>query len=159
MAERSTRERGLAAEDEAARFLESRGLSVVERNVELAGGELDLIALLPRGESGGERDADTVVFVEVRSRADARAGSPLETINRRKRARVRRTATAWLIARDLWEKVAVRFDVVGITYAGGERFSDETLREAGGASTRRIAENEEAPRIEWIPGAFDVDDA
>ncbi len=156
MSERSTRERGLAAEDEAARFLESRGLSVVERNVELAGGELDLIALLPRGEPGGERDADTVVFVEVRSRADARAGSPLETINRRKRARVRRTATAWLVARDLWEKVAVRFDVVGITYGTGEPVAVgcESVAERSQA-----CENEEAPRIEWIPGAFDVDDA
>jgi len=154
MAEKSTRQRGLAAEEEAARFLESRGLSVVERNVELAGGELDLIALLPRGELGGERDADTVVFVEVRSRADARAGSPLETINRRKRARVRRTATAWLIARDLWEKVAVRFDVVGITYGTGEASA-----EACGHGVGESRENDEAPRIQWIPGAFDVDDA
>lgn len=138
MAERTTRERGRAAEQEAARFLESRGLSVVERNVEIGGAELDLVATLQ--ESTG---IQMFVFVEVRSRADERAGSPIETINRRKRARVRRAATAWLVARGLWERVAVRFDVIGITYGDG------------GTGP----ENERTPRIEWIPGAFDVDDA
>jgi len=147
MAEQTTRERGRTAEDEAARLLESRGLSVVERNVEIGGGELDLIALLE-----DESDVDTIVFVEVRSRADARLGTPLETIGRRKRARVRRAATAWLVARGLWERVAVRFDVVGITYGVGvHRDRDENENE-------NENENEETPRIEWIPGAFDVDD-
>ncbi len=139
MAGRTTRERGRAAEQEAARFLESRGLSVVERNVEIGGAELDLIAIMQ-----DSTETQTLVFVEVRSRADERAGSPIETINRRKRARVLRAATAWLVARGLWERVAVRFDVIGITYDDG----------AGSGP-----ENERTPRIEWIPGAFDVDDA
>ena len=138
MAGRTTRERGRAAELEAARFLESRGLSVVERNVEIGGAELDLIATLR-----DSTETDTVVVVEVRSRTDERAGSPIETINRRKRAQVRRGATAWLVARGLWERVAVRFDVIGITY-------DDRGTEP---------ENERTPRIEWIPGAFDVDNA
>ncbi|MEZ4380282.1 MAG: YraN family protein [Nannocystaceae bacterium] len=150
MQHESTRARGLAAEQEAARFLESRGLAIVERNVEIGGGELDLVALL-RGDEVDVDEApaeaepvDTIVFVEVRSRGDLRAGSPLETIGRRKRAHLRRAASAWLIARGLWERVAVRFDVVSVV--GCVRVEAER------------AENEEAPKILWIPGAFDADE-
>lgn len=129
----STRQRGLIAEEEAARFLESRGLVICERNVRIAGAEIDIIAEAPPARP---EEPTTVVIVEVRSRGDERNGSPLETIDRRKRAQIRRGATAWLVARGLWERVAVRFDVVGVVREGSQ---------------------EEAPEIVWIPGAFDVD--
>lgn len=129
----STRERGRAAEDLAARFLEVRGLVVLERNVTVGGVELDLVVQAPPSATD---PVDTVVFVEVRSRDDDAAGSPIETVDHRKRARLRRGAIAWLVARDLWERVAVRFDVIGVH---------------GGL-------NDEAPRIDWIPGAFDGDE-
>lgn len=100
----STRSRGRAGEDEAVRHLERHGLAIVDRNVELAGAELDIVA----------RDGDTLVFVEVRTRAEDRLGDPLETIDRRKRTSILRAASAWLVAHDAWEQVPVRFDVVGI---------------------------------------------
>lgn len=128
----STRERGLAAEEEAVRFLESRGLVVCQRNVHAGGAELDIIAEL---RPIREADPLTIVIVEVRSREAEDCGSPLETVDRRKRAQIRRGATAWLVERGLWERVAVRFDVIGIVLQG------------------------EAPRIQWIPGAFEADDA
>jgi putative endonuclease len=131
----STRERGLFAEEMAARFLEARGFVIVERNVTVGGAEIDLIAERP---ASADDPVDTVVFVEVRSRGDEHAGAPIETVDRRKRARIRRGAIAWLIARDLWERVAVRFDVIGVSGA--------------------LARDDEAPRIDWIPGAFDGDE-
>ena len=79
-----------------------RGLEILARNVTCAGAELDLIA----------RDSETIVFVEVRSRADDLRGHPLETVDARKRSRLRRGATGWLVKQDLWERVAIRFDVV-----------------------------------------------
>lgn len=79
-----------------------RGLEILERNVTCAGAELDLIV----------RDGETIVFVEVRGRADDRRGHPLETVDLRKQSRLRRGATGWLVQRDLWERVAIRFDVV-----------------------------------------------
>ena len=85
-----------------------RGLTIVDRNPRSAGVELDLVARV----SGSP---DTYVFIEVRSRADDERGSPVETIDASKRARIVRGATGWLVARDLWERVAVRFDVVGVT--------------------------------------------
>jgi len=102
--ERSTRERGRAGEDRAAEHLVRHGLEIIERNVTAAGVEIDLVG----------RDGDTIVFIEVRGRADDRRGHPFETIDARKRSRLRRGATGWLVRRDLWERVAVRFDVVAL---------------------------------------------
>lgn len=123
----SPRARGLASEDLAASFLEARGLVVCERNVTLAGAELDLVAEVV-GEPG------LVVFVEVRSRADVLAGHPLETVGRSKQRRLIRAATAWLVRASLWERVAVRFDVVAIVFG-----------------------DDKAPEITWIAGAFSAD--
>lgn len=133
----STRARGELAETQAGRFLEARGLLIVDRNVHAGGVELDLVALVP---AGLDDRVDTYVFVEVRSREDDRAGLPEETVDSRKQARLRRGAVAWLVGRELWESVAVRFDVVSVL--------------AGAAGT-----DAKAPRITWIPGAFEADRA
>jgi putative endonuclease len=125
----STRTRGRASEDLAASYLESRGLVVCARNVTLAGAELDLIARLDP-----DAGPTTIVFVEVRSRADDHAGHPLETVGPAKQRRLQRAATAWLVQENLWERVAVRFDVVAIVFGDGEK----------------------APEITWIPEAFDA---
>ncbi len=127
----STRTRGRASEDLAASYLESRGLVVCARNVTLAGAELDLVARLE------DADPPTIVFVEVRSRADDRAGHPLETIGPAKQRRLIRAATAYLVREELWERVAVRFDVVAIVFGGPD-------------------EHDKAPEITWIAGAFDA---
>jgi putative endonuclease len=104
MGDASTRDKGRAGEDRAALFLSGRGVEIVARNVIAAGVEIDLIV----------RDGETLVFVEVRGRSDARLGHPFETVDARKRARLRRGATAWLVANDLWERIATRFDVVAL---------------------------------------------
>lgn len=127
----STRLRGQIGEDLAACHLEAHGLVVLSRNVRAGGVELDLVAHAP---AGSEDPLDTVVFVEVRSRSDELSGLPEETVDLRKRARLRRGAAAWLVEKGLWEQVAVRFDVVGVLFRP----------------------NEEAPQITWIRGAFDA---
>ena len=126
----STRARGRASEALAASFLEARGLVVCARNVTLAHAELDLVARLV----GAPGPADTVVFVGIRSRREARPGAPAETVGHAKQRRLVRAATAWLLREDLWERVAVRFDVVAILFG-----------------------DDKAPEITWIPGAFEVD--
>lgn len=104
----STRTLGQLGEQRAAAWLEQHGLDILATNVTLAGAELDLVA----------QDDDTIVFVEVRGRSDDRLGHPLETVDARKQARVRRAATAWLVREGLWERVAVRFDVVALVGDG-----------------------------------------
>ncbi len=122
----STRDKGRVVEQRVARYLERAGLEVVARNVEIGGGEIDLVARTVRGEP-------MVVFVEVRSRRHDERGDPLETVDRLKQRRVIRAATAWLVDNDLWERVAVRFDVVGVIAPEGER-----------------------PVVDWIAGAFEA---
>lgn len=112
----STRARGQWGEALAAEYLCRRGLELIDRNVTVAGAEIDLVA----------RAGDTIVFVEVRGRSDDRRGHPFETVDLRKQARIRRAATGWLVARGLWDQVAVRFDVIAVV-------GDE---------------------LEWLPNAF-----
>jgi putative endonuclease len=105
----STRDRGRAVEQAVAAYLCARGLEIVDQNYTGGGAELDLVAREPAPDGTG-----TYVFVEVRSRASAEHGSPLETIDANKQRRVIRAATAWLVTHELWERVEVRFDVVAV---------------------------------------------
>ena len=74
------------------------------------------------------REGETLVFVEVRGRSDTRLGHPFETVDARKQARLRRGAMAWLVANDLWERVATRFDVIALV--GDDDPNLEWLRDA-----------------------------
>ena len=107
----STRDRGRAVEQAVAAYLRAHGLRIVDENDPGGGAELDLVACEPAPDG-----TDTYVFVEVRSRASAEHGSPLETIDANKQRRVIRAATAWLVAHELWERVEVRFDVVAVEH-------------------------------------------
>lgn len=93
---------GGAGEDQAAQFLARHGLQVIARNYRTRLGEIDLIA----------RDRETLVFVEVRLRKDARFGGALESITARKRSRIVAAARAYLMR--LPRVPACRFDVVSI---------------------------------------------
>ena len=107
----STRDRGRAVEQAVAAYLRAHGRRIVDQNYTGGGAELDLVACEPAPDG-----TDTYVFVEVRSRASAEHGSPLETIDANKQRRVIRAATAWLVAHELWERVEVRFDVVAVEH-------------------------------------------
>jgi len=100
----ATTPKGRAGEDEAARFLEERGLTIVARNVRAGGGELDLVAL----------DGRRVVFVEVKWRRDASRGAPAEAVTPLKKRRLLSAARAWLAQNPAAGGRDVRFDVVAI---------------------------------------------
>jgi putative endonuclease len=111
-------ELGRRGEALAAALLQAQGLTIVERNFRCRAGEIDLVAL----------DGATLVFVEVRSRRGDRVGTPFESVDPRKRARVTRVARHFLAARGLGER-DVRFDVVGVRF-DAEPPSVEHLRGA-----------------------------
>jgi len=119
----TTKARGDAAERRALAYLVAEGLVPVERNYRVArgpyarGGEVDLIL----------RDRDgTLVFVEVRARADPRHGGAAATVGAIKQRRL------VFAARHFLGRFAVlppcRFDVVTV----------------------------EGERIEWLRAAFDA---
>jgi putative endonuclease len=97
---------GQRAEGLAADYLEGLGYRVLARNWRRPEGELDLVV----GKEG------LCVFVEVRSRTGIERGHPLETVDARKRARVRRAARMYL-DEERPSAVVFRFDVVGVTFA------------------------------------------
>ncbi len=97
-------ESGGRGEDRASQALRAQGYRIVERNFRCRQGELDLIA----------RDGDTLVFVEVRSRADDRFGGGAAAVGPGKQRQVVRVAQAYLsIRRPRFD--TCRFDVVAIT--------------------------------------------
>ncbi len=100
--------RGNAAEEQACRYLEAKGLTLVTRNFRCRGGELDLIM----------RDRGQLVFVEVRSRRHARYGTPAESVTRTKQQRLLRAAAFYLQRQRL--DLPCRFDVVAILQPEGE---------------------------------------
>ena len=104
----SQQERGEVAEASAARFLESRGLVVLDRGYVRRTGELDLICVDPTSRA--------VVFVEVRYRHSLQYGGPLQSITPAKTRRLRLTAHAWL-QRHADPHRPARIDVVGISPA------------------------------------------
>jgi putative endonuclease len=69
---------GARAEALAAGWLERRGLSVLERNFRVRGGEIDLVC----------RDGRTLVFVEVRLRRNGDFGGAAASITAGKRRRL-----------------------------------------------------------------------
>jgi putative endonuclease len=119
----TTKAAGDAAEDQALAHLVRAGLTPVARNYRVArgprarGGEIDLILR--------ERDG-TLVFVEVRTRRDARFGGAAASVGAAKQRSLVFAAQHYL--QRLASPPPCRFDVVAID--GG--------------------------RIEWLRGAFDA---
>ena len=98
---------GSQAEQKAESFLRKQNLKFITRNYRCKYGEIDLIM----------QDQASLVFVEVRYRDQASHGSGLETITRSKKSKLIKTATCYLIEKNLWEKVPCRFDVISLDAA------------------------------------------
>ena len=75
-----------AAEDLAADFLRRRGLIILQRNYRCRFGEIDLVA----------RDANTLVFVEVRLRTNADYGGAGASVTWSKQTKLIRAARHYL---------------------------------------------------------------
>ena len=94
---------GAYGEAVAARHLAREGLVVLDRNWRCGEGELDLVL----------REGDLLVVCEVKTRASAAYGSPIEGVTPAKLARLRRLAARWIADHGV-RVVEVRFDVVGV---------------------------------------------
>ncbi len=98
---------GALGEEIATRHLLARGYRVIDRNFRTRWGELDIVAA----------DRRTLVFCEVKTRrATVTWRDPLESVDARKRVRLRRMAGQWLAQRSAGQRLDVcRFDAIGIT--------------------------------------------
>ena len=110
---------GDAAEERVAEHLQASGWTVLGRNVRMGRYELDLVGLDP-GPPGA------LVVVEVRWRAGRAFGLPEETVNHRKRTRVRAGAYGLLDRGTLPDgaplpRLPLRFDLVVVEPDGRMR--------------------------------------
>lgn len=94
---------GNHAEGVAARYLASRGVNILERNVFSRGGEIDLVGV----------DGETLVFFEVRFRGGGSLAGAAESITPTKQKRLIRAASFYLHKHGLWNANS-RIDVVAI---------------------------------------------
>ncbi len=97
------RQRGIAGEQIAARFLTSLGYEILHRNLRLGRNEIDLIC----------RDGDCLVFVEVKHARSGACGHPATWVNERKKDRLRQAAARYLDEFPV-SRLDLRFDVVTI---------------------------------------------
>ena len=102
-----TRAFGGWGESEAARFLTARGYRILDRNVRLRRGEIDLVAY----------DGDVLVFVEVKARRGTQYGGALWAVDARKQRQLSRLAVQYL-ARERLRDCSCRFDLVLIEESG-----------------------------------------
>ena len=113
--------RGRSGEDAACRFLRKRGYKVLYRNFKhRGGGEIDVVC----------RDGDTLVFVEVKTRANEDLRRPFEDIKSFQKRQIARGAQIWLRMLDNPE-IPYRIDVVEV-----------------------LLDDESKPRCELIQDAF-----
>ncbi|HNW85889.1 MAG TPA: YraN family protein [Candidatus Limiplasma sp.] len=101
-----TYEKGLTGERRAIRYLQNRGMVLLEQRYRSPFGEIDLVM----------RDGETLVFVEVKARNTGREGSGLLSVGARKQAKIVLTARHYLSTHDC--PCAVRFDVLELTTDG-----------------------------------------
>ena len=110
---------GAGAERRAADALHAAGLRVVERNVRLRGGEIDLVC----------RDGECWVFVEVKARRRGWDDTPGAAVTWTKQRRLVRLAQQYLKWRGLHD-VRCRFDVVEVSDGGRGDLTVRHLRSA-----------------------------
>ena len=116
---------GDAAEDEVAASLEAGGWTILGRNVHVGRYELDIVAVDP----GPPRE---LVVIEVRWRATRDYGTPEETVDHRKRTRIRSAAYALVELGTLQggapiPHLPLRFDLVVVEPGGRRRHHRHAL--------------------------------
>jgi putative endonuclease len=112
--------RGRRGEKLACRFLRRNGYKVLYRNFKgRSGGEIDIVC----------RDNDTLVFVEVKTRAREDFGRPIMAVDRQKQKRISRGGLNWLRMLDNPD-ILFRFDVVEVILTDDAKPRLELIRNA-----------------------------
>ncbi|MFQ5807441.1 MAG: YraN family protein [Phycisphaerae bacterium] len=113
-------ELGLQGERLAEAFLRKRGLKTLARRFATPVGEIDLVM----------REAETVVFVEVKTLRDRTFKDPQDQVKLPKQRKLLKAAQ-WFLNRKRWTDKPCRFDVVAV-----------------------VLPEQDEPEIEHFPDAF-----
>ena len=109
VSDKSKDQLGRAGEEEAVLYLEEKGYRVIQRNVRLLNGEIDIVANIGR----------TLVFFEVKTRRADNYGKPCEAVTAKKMQRMVALANHFLGLHRL-EGIPVRFDILDIVWPENE---------------------------------------
>lgn len=101
---------GIVAEAAVADHLEARGWQILARRWRCSLGEIDLACLDAQG---------VLIGVEVRARRSSRAGSPLESVDRRRLHRLRSTLVEFA-SRHAVRSRELRVDLAAVEFIDGE---------------------------------------
>jgi len=101
---------GQRGEALACRYLRRQRYTIVARQDRTRLGEIDIVAVQQR----------TIVFIEVKTRADQDKGAPTEAVDHDKQQRLTRAALAYMRRHDLLGNCAARFDVIAIVWPAGQ---------------------------------------
>ena len=99
---------GKEGEKLAIKHLKAQGCTILQRNYRQKAGEIDIIA----------EDADSLVFVEVKTRRSLQFGQPYEAVTHHKQQQLQRVAQDYLSRNGIVNR-AVRFDVISILLQKG----------------------------------------
>jgi putative endonuclease len=110
---------GKVAEQLVCDYLKQHGLKFITANYQCKCGEIDLIM----------RDAEVLVFVEVRHRKFSDYGDGVVSVIQNKQRKIIKAATYYLLENNLYDKVLCRFDIVATS-------------------------NEVDQKVQWIKDAF-----
>ena len=94
--------KGQQHEQLAQQLSSQQGYQILAQNFFCKGGELDLVAL----------DHQTLVFIEVKYRANAYHGHPSEFVNTTKQQRLQHCAQVFLQHHPQYQQYEMRFDVL-----------------------------------------------
>jgi len=109
---------GRTGEEIAVWYLKRRGYKILQQNYRTRLGEIDIIA----------KEADTIVFIEVKARRSIRYGSPKGAVTPAKQRKISMVALQYLKQTDQ-NSARARFDVVAIE-PGHTRFDIEIVKNA-----------------------------
>lgn len=110
---------GTQGEILAAKHLQSLGYEIIERNYRSQFGEIDIVA---------SQNGD-LVFVEVKTRRNAKFGYPSESVNVKKQQKIIRTAHHYLAERCL-DEVGCRFEIAEVYLMAGQPARIEIIQNA-----------------------------
>lgn len=96
---------GTLAERKALVYLQKHGLTLIKKNYSCRVGEIDLIM----------REAETLVFVEVKSRQSDTYGTSVEFVNDNKLSKIKRAIANYFAKKNINPAmISYRIDVVGL---------------------------------------------
>jgi len=106
------RQTGTEYENLAVKYLENRGVRILERNFRNRFGEIDIIGY----------DGEYLVFFEVKYRRDLRKGSPIEAVSPKKCHTICRVADFYRMKNGIGDYAPMRFDIIAICGEKAEWF-------------------------------------